>query len=114
MPEEMLQTGAARDNARVADSMERHRCGRFGCSNTFLRKRIGRPREFCSEKCRRLNWALSTRSSIGPAGNGAPVRHDALIADLTTAIGLLARVVEAIGLAAEPPESSNDEDEPNC
>jgi hypothetical protein len=111
MPDEMLQTGAARDSARDADSMERHRCGRFGCSNTFLRKRIGRPREFCSEKCRRLNWARSTRGGIGTAGNGAPVRQEALIADLTTAIGLLARVIEVIGVAAKPPGSSDDGDE---
>lgn len=50
---------------------ERGICAREGCSNTFARNKSGKPRKFCSDKCRAAQYA----GSPAPAPRRAPARR---------------------------------------
>lgn len=75
------------------------RCARHGCGNAFPRKPMGRPREFCSEKCRRLHWQSSAARaararSASPDGAAQGQRH--LVTELVSAVEQLTKIVEAL------------------
>jgi hypothetical protein len=76
------------------------RCARNGCANAFLRKPMGRPREFCSEKCRRLHWqstaARTARARAATAPDRATPGQRQLVTELISAVEHLTKIVEAL------------------
>lgn len=75
------------------------RCARNGCANAFLRKPMGRPREFCSEKCRRLHWqstaARTARARAAAPDRATPAQRQ-LVSELVSTLDHLTKIVEAL------------------
>jgi endogenous inhibitor of DNA gyrase (YacG/DUF329 family) len=76
------------------------RCGRWGCTNVFRRKPMGRPREFCSARCRQIQWRTATaelRTSVRRR-SGHQVDHEVrqLLGDLSAVLRVALEIVGAM------------------